>query len=199
MNKELIILFDLSGVLVELGGMPDFVKWTGMSTDDIGSQWLKSESVRSFERGHSSFEAFHAHFVKEWNVSISSKELFEAFESWVKSAIPGAIDLLSELSDKYTLACLTNTNPVQWPVVQRTIETHKYFKFQFASHEVGKIKPDSDAYEHVIDTLGVPAKNIIFLDDSLINVEAASEMGMKAFHVKGAIAARNALIANALL
>lgn len=199
MNRDLIILFDLSGVLVELGGMPDFIKWTGKSADDIGSHWLKSEAVRNFERGHISFEEFHANFVKEWNVSITCKGLFEAFESWVESAFPGAIDLLSELSGKYTLACLTNTNSVQWPVVQKTIETDKYFEHQFASHEVGKIKPDFEAYEHVINTLGTPAKNIIFLDDSVINVSAASEVGMKALHVKGAIAARNALLENALL
>lgn len=199
MNKELILLFDLSGVLVELGGMPDFVKWTGKSVDDIGALWLASPSTRNFERGHISFEEFHTNFVKEWNVSITSNDLFEAFESWVERAFPGAVDLLSELSNQYTLACLTNTNSVQWPIVQKTIEANKYFEYQFASHEVRKIKPDSEAYEHVIDTLGIPAKNIIFLDDSAINVKAACEVGMKAFHVKGAIAARNALIENALL
>ncbi len=111
------MLFDLSGVLVELGGMPDFVKWTGRSTADIGAHWLKSESVRSFERGFIGFEDVHALFVEEWDVDISCAALSGSFESWVEKAYPGALELLCDLAGRYTLACLTNTNSVQWPVV----------------------------------------------------------------------------------
>jgi glucose-1-phosphatase len=194
MNKDRIILFDLSGVLVELGGMPDFVKWTGKSTEDIGIHWLKSESVRDFERGNISFEEFYSIFVTEWKVKISYQELFESFESWVERAFPGAIDLLSELKNKYTLACLTNTNSVQWPVVRQTIEADKYFDYQFASHLMGKVKPDAEAYLHVVDTLGVSPDRIVFFDDSIMNVNSASYVGIKSIHVKGVDSVRDSLL-----
>ena len=60
MNEERIILFDLSGVLVELGGMPDFAKWTGMEKEEIIPRWLKSSSARDLERGYINFESFHS-------------------------------------------------------------------------------------------------------------------------------------------
>lgn len=193
MNEERIILFDLSGVLVELGGMHDFVKWTGMKKEEIIPRWLKSSSARDLERGYISFENFHSEFVKEWNVSLTRLELLSAFESWVKRAIPGAIELLEQLSDKYTLACLTNTNSLQWPIVQRTINSDKYFKYQFVSHEIGKVKPDSDIYQYVVNELGVAKEYLIFLDDSELNVKAAIDEGIESICVKSPNEAREAL------
>ena len=193
MNEERIILFDISGVLVELEGMSDFVKWTGMDKKEIIPRWLNSSSARDLERGYIDFESFYHEFVKEWNVTLNYQELHSVFESWVKRAIPGAIALLDELSDKYTLACLTNTNSVQWPVVQKTINSDKYFKHQFVSYEMGMVKPDSEIYEHVANELGCSKENIIFFDDSEMNVKAAIEVGIQPFLVKSPEAASDEL------
>jgi HAD superfamily hydrolase (TIGR01509 family) len=169
-----IILFDLSGVLVELGGMPDFVKWTGRTPSDIGSAWLTSESTRNFERGITDFSTFHKAFVDEWNVDISNSELESYFRQWVKAAYPETKNLLEELKGRLPLACLTNTNSIQWPVVKETIEADYFFDHQFVSHLMGKVKPDAEVYEHVIDSLQVPPSSIVFLDDSILNVEQAN-------------------------
>ena len=193
MNEERIILFDISGVLVELGGLPDFIKWTGMEKEEIIPRWLKSNSARDLERGYINFETFHSQFVKEWDVSLTYEELFSAFESWVKSEISGAIELLEELSGNYTLACLTNTNSVQWPVVQKTINCNKYFKHQFVSYELGKVKPDSNIYQYVLNELDIPKENIIFFDDSEMNVKAAIGEGIKSYMVKSPKEAYNVL------
>jgi HAD superfamily hydrolase (TIGR01509 family) len=185
--------------LVELGGMPDFIKWTGKSQEEIGSIWLGSNAVRDFERGYMSFKDFHGEFVKEWGVDISHDSLHQSFESWVKSAYPGSFDLLDDLSAHYELACLTNTNPVQWPIVHKTIKADRYFKSQYASHVIQKIKPDIEVYAHVVNSLGVQPKNIVFLDDSATNVNAAKEVGLQSFQVKGAQGAREVLVKNGFI
>ena len=109
MNSDTVILFDLSGVLVELGGMPDFIEWTGKTSDDIGALWLKSESVRSFERGHMSFDDFHKIFVKEWDV-----------------AIPGEVSVVSygntELTSYYSPG-ITSVD-CNYPMMAREIAEH---------------------------------------------------------------------------
>ena len=193
MNEKRIILFDLSGVLVELGGMSDFVKWTGMKKEEIIPRWLKSSSARDLERGFINFDSFYSEFIDEWDASVTYQELFSAFELWVKRAMPGAIELLDELSGKYTLACLTNTNSVQWPIVQKTINANKYFKHQFVSNELGKVKPDPDIFQHVVKKLNVPKEHIVFFDDSEMNVKAAINEGIESFHVKSPEEARNVL------
>lgn len=53
------------------------------------------------------------------------------------------------------------------------------FDHRFFSYDIGLIKPDPLIYHHCIQTLGVPAQDIIFIDDRAINVEAACALGMK--------------------
>lgn len=50
------------------------------------------------------------------------------------------------------------------------------------SCEIDTAKPDPRAYELAIETLGVQAPDITFIDDRQVNVEAAREAGMSAVH-----------------
>ena len=52
-------------------------------------------------------------------------------------------------------------------------------------HLTGRIKPDVDAFEHVLDSLGCPPAQVLFLDDNLLNVEAARSIGMHAARACG--------------
>jgi putative hydrolase of the HAD superfamily len=67
------------------------------------------------------------------------------------------------------------------------------FDSHFASHLTGRIKPDSDAFEHVVDSLGCSPAQVLFLDDNSINVEAAQRFGMHAVRVRGATETHGAL------
>ena len=60
------------------------------------------------------------------------------------------------------------------------------FNNHFVSHLTGRIKPDSDAFEHVVDSLGCMPAQVLFLDDNSLNVEAAQRFGMHAIRVRGA-------------
>jgi len=60
------------------------------------------------------------------------------------------------------------------------------FDNHFVSHLTGRIKPDSDAFEHVVDSLGCLPAQVLFLDDNALNVEAAQRFGMHAIRVCGA-------------
>jgi beta-phosphoglucomutase-like phosphatase (HAD superfamily) len=56
----------------------------------------------------------------------------------------------------------------------------------FASHLMGKIKPDAEAFEHVLESLDCQASQVLFLDDNGLNIEAARSIGMRAQLVRGA-------------
>ncbi len=60
------------------------------------------------------------------------------------------------------------------------------FDSHFISHLTGKIKPDADAFEHVVDSLGFMPGQVLFLDDNPLNVDAAQSFGMHAVRVRGA-------------
>ena len=47
------------------------------------------------------------------------------------------------------------------------------------SYQLGLAKPDAAIYKALLDRLGVPASETLFIDDRVVNVEAARRLGMK--------------------
>ena len=56
------------------------------------------------------------------------------------------------------------------------------FDLQMFSAEEGLMKPDRLFYERCLQKLGVSAQEALFIDDTLVNVEAARQLGMKTIH-----------------
>ena len=73
------------------------------------------------------------------------------------------------------------------------------FDNHFASHLTGKIKPDEEAFQHVLATLGFKGPEVLFLDDSQLNVATAKKVGMTAFLVQGPVEAEHALCETGVL
>jgi glucose-1-phosphatase len=190
------ILFDLGGVLVELTGAPILLSWIGnrMTPEDLWSMWLSSPVVRSFETGQSDPEVFANELIKEMTLPVSAEEFLREFTSWPKDLFPGALQLVRRIPRNYLRATLSNTNAMRWPRLMGEMRLGDVFDYHFASHLIGRIKPDEDAFQYVdedafqyvIETLGRRAREILFLDDNKLNVEAAKRIGMKAVQVRGA-------------
>ncbi len=78
---------------------------------------------------------------------------------------------------------LSNSNALHWPRVMGDMGLGPAFDRHFVSHLTGRIKPDADAFEHVVDSLGCMPAQVLFLDDNSLNVEAAQSFGMHAIRV----------------
>jgi len=59
------------------------------------------------------------------------------------------------------------------------------FSHQTFSHRLGIAKPDAAIYRHAVEGLGVPAGEILFVDDRQDNIEAARAEGMVAVQYLG--------------
>ena len=73
------------------------------------------------------------------------------------------------------------------------------FDNHFESHLTGRIKPDREAFEHVLQSLACDPAHVLFFDDNLLNIEAAHTLGMHAVQVRGLVEAQQALIALEIL
>ena len=60
------------------------------------------------------------------------------------------------------------------------IDHRSTFKAQFISCDMQLMKPSQECYLEVIRRIGLPAGEILFIDDNRTNVEAAREAGMQA-------------------
>jgi glucose-1-phosphatase len=196
-----VILFDLGGVLVELTGIPTLHSWTRnrMTTEELWVTWLSSPAVRAFETGRSSPVEFARALIGEMNLPLTTDEFLADFALWPRNLFPGAIDLVRCIPCDYTRAVLSNSNAMHWPRLMDEWGLGDVFDHQFGSHLIGKIKPDEEAFHHVIDKLDCDPAAIFFLDDNTLNIEAAQRVGMRAVQVKGVIDAHRALSEAGLL
>jgi glucose-1-phosphatase len=190
-----VVLFDIGGVLVELSGVPTMLAWMDnrITGEELMRLWLESPSVRAFETGRIAPETFVTELISEMSLPVEADDLVREFTRWPRGLFPGALDLIGRIPTKYTRATLSNTNALHWPRISQEFRLEEAFDHHFASHLTGRIKPDEDAFHHVTEKLQCDAEEVLFLDDSPVNVDVAASLGMKAVRVAGLAAAERAL------
>lgn len=179
-----VLLFDLGGVLVENVGFDrlNALLPAPLPVEELKTRWLTSTAVRAFETGACSVDRFAATLVEEWEIAVAPHEFIAAFASWPKGFYPGADELLSRLRKRYTLACLSNSNPIHW---ERFAGFHEHFDIRLSSHLLGEVKPDKACFERALQECQARPSQVAFFDDSLVNVTSARTLGIRAFHVNG--------------
>ena len=190
-----VILFDVGGVLVELGGVEALLGWMGptVSVEQLWPIWLRSPSVRAFETGRIEPMEFALGILAELKLDVAPQRFLESFAAWPTQPFPGALELIASIPARYQRALLSNSNTLHWPRVIDGMDFRSRFEHRFSSHLTGKIKPDAEAFEHVVETLGCQPAEVLFLDDNLLNVQAARSIGMQSQRVQGVEQARSAL------
>lgn len=96
---------------------------------------------------------------------------------------PPMIELLRELKGRgLRMAMLTN-NVKEWePHWRPMLPVDEIFETVVDSAFVGCRKPEPRIYEITLERLGLPAEQCLFVDDMLLNIEAARELGLNAVH-----------------
>ena len=188
MKQFEVILFDLGGVLVELTGAPTLHEWTEhkLNDNELWNLWITSPSVRAFETGRMTTEQFGAEIVKEMQLPVSGDTFIKVFSQWPSGLFSDVPDLISRLKENYTLACLSNSNELHWNRIMEEMAIKDLLDHHFSSHLIGKIKPDMDAFEHVLESLNCKPSDVLFVDDNEINVISVRTIGMCAHQVRGA-------------
>jgi len=194
-------LFDVGGVLVQLNGVETMLEWLGgrVTTDELWRMWLKSNPVRQFETGQIDAGEFAAGVTSEFGLPVGPGQFLEAFITWPSGLYPGTLEMLRRIPASYRRAILSNTNALHWPRVLNEMQLGAAFDSHFVSHLTGRIKPDPEAFEHVVESLGCAGGQVLFLDDNLMNVHAAQACGLRAIRVQGATEAQLALMEHGII
>lgn len=86
-----------------------------------------------------------------------------------------ALEVIEALAKEFTIGALTNGNAD----VYKT-DAADYFDFAFLAEEIGASKPAPDMFQAALDTVGVPASQIVHVgDDPEHDVLGAQQMGMR--------------------
>ncbi len=179
-RKYSAIVFDLGQVLIPFD-YQNFINSLNQLEAGLGERFINlyKENYhihRDFEKGKISEEDFIATMLK-WTENKISAEEFCRDWSDIFSLNEDVIGLLPILKEKYKLYLLSNTNSIHKRYGYQHYEFLKIFDKLFLSHEVGFVKPEKEIYQEIMKYSGIPAEELIFIDDIKEYVEAAKELG----------------------
>lgn len=86
-------------------------------------------------------------------------------------------DYLEKLKDRCDLYIFTSGSIQNAPEIAGDLK--KRFKEIYSAEQLGLNKKDPQAYEYLAKVLGLYSKEILFIDDSIGNIEAAKKAGLK--------------------
>ena len=185
------IIFDMGGVLVDL----DMDACRNAFKHDLGFDEIdkildpchQKGIIGDLEEGLVTAEEFRKYVLDRSREGATDHDVDEAFARILVGIHPSKIELLKKLSADYDIYMLSNNNPVALPYSERMFEEagfslKKDFRKCFISYQMKMLKPSDAFYKAVMKEIGLPADEMLFIDDSRKNVDAAIEAGLPAVH-----------------
>jgi HAD superfamily hydrolase (TIGR01509 family) len=165
------VIFDCFGVLATDGWLP--FKRTYFAHDAALMQQA-SDLNKQNDAGLKSYEDF----IKEVSelAGVRQHVTLDAIENNVPNA--ELFNYIKTLKSRYKIAMLSNAGD-NWLSELFTPEQVALFDQIALSYETGFIKPRPEAYQVILDRLGVPASDCVFIDDQPAYGEAAKDVGMQ--------------------
>ena len=180
-----VVVFDLGGVLIDWD--PRHMYRSVFEDEDEMELFLAEVATLEWNARHDE--------GRRWEVGVAllSAEhpdkadlisaYWERWEEMLAGPIQGTVDILSELRDDgREIHAITNWSGQTFPIARERYEFLDWFGEIVVSGEEKIIKPDPGIYEILLDRIGRPAGDCIFIDDSIRNIETATALGFHSIH-----------------
>lgn len=181
------IIFDFGDIFINLDkqGTINSLKKLGLSewNEDLNQLNL------SFEKGQVSEENFLLGIQKHIPTA-SIDEIVSAWNAVLLDFPLGRLEFLQNLSKKYRLLLLSNTDSIHINTFEREngvsfySDFYQCFEKVYFSFEMGMRKPDAEIFNFVLKAHNLVAKRTLFVDDKKENTDAALTLGMQVWNLQ---------------
>jgi HAD superfamily hydrolase (TIGR01509 family) len=183
------IIFDLGRVLVQVDFRRGiFRHYTGdpQAADDLHvmETLFADQTFIDYATGRIQPYSFYQQIRDRYRLTLS----FEDFVGeWCEVIVPmaGMAELVAELSGRYKLGLLSDTDPLHWQTCRQRFPFLHLFQHPTLSFETGWLKPDQRCYQRAAENAGSAVQSCLFIDDREVNVLGAHSAGMPAIQFKG--------------
>jgi glucose-1-phosphatase len=182
------ILYDFGGVIIEIDFDWIFGRWAelaGVSLARVKKRFSHGQAYQRHERGEIEIGEYFSALRTELGLDLDNAQLIDGWQRVFGPEHPEVVWMLRTLEGRVPQYLLSNTNAAHYDYFR-----HRYARALapldrlFASCEMGTRKPEPQAFEHVSRAIGVPTGRILFLDDTVANLEGARALGMRTVHVR---------------
>jgi putative hydrolase of the HAD superfamily len=182
------LLFDLGGVLVEVDWGRAFSAWSaasGVPAAALAQRFRRDAAYEAHECGALSDSDFFSALKESLHLEISDHHLLAGWNAILGEPFPGVAELLSRAAAQVPVHVFSNTNlahVTHWRPRYRALLSP--VSEVIVSCELGRRKPDPEAFRLAAARIGVEPRRIAFFDDLEENAAGARAAGMRGFHVR---------------
>ena len=183
------VIFDIGGVLVNLNMdrcLRAFKERAGFEDiEEYLDMYHQRGFIKDLESGESTEEQFYASALSHCRPGTTAKTVAECFCEFLDGVNDEKIELINRLKGHYDLYLLSNNNPISMRDIAELFKSlgipfEETFKDLFISSEMKMLKPSAEIYREVIRRTGLQPGEILFIDDSMKNIDAALAQGIRA-------------------
>ena len=182
------IVFDIGGVLIGL----DMERCIHAFQDILGYERItqlldpyhQKGIYGDMEGGLISADEFRSRVLAESRPGCRPADVDRCMGALLDGMTKDTVATVKALETRYPLYLLSNNNPIAMGLInaefrRNGIDPATTFKDQFISSEMRLLKPSREIYDAAVRRIGLPAGEILFIDDNHTNVAAAREAGLQ--------------------
>ncbi|MFP7365213.1 HAD family phosphatase [Corynebacterium callunae] len=185
-SKTQTYLFDLYGVLLKLDAPGQLER----VFKAVGEQGKEAKLQEVYEELRPDLDAGRVNEINYWNQIqlraqlefLDPQEAISADYQGLEEADPAMVEFVLELKNAgHRIGILSNIPHGLAEIVKHhNAAWLDQLDAMILSCDIGAAKPEPAAFHAALAALNVPAAEIMFIDDRLVNVEAAREEGLQA-------------------
>lgn len=182
------VVFDMGGVMLRLDinrSIEAFKQQAGF--EEIGEYlnvFHQKGFVGELEAGRITADEFVDECLRHSRPGTSRETVLACFDAFLDGLNMDVVNFIQEIAPRYDLYILSNNNPLSSARFAELMEAagvpvDRYFKKCFFSYRLHQLKPFPEIYQSTIEGIGLPPEEILFIDDSATNIEAAARAGLR--------------------
>jgi len=185
-KKIKTLLFDFGDVFINLDKSATAEKLVEFGLEDFNDEMNLHN--QTYEVGNISSNSFISYYENSIE-NASAEAITEAWNGILLDFPAHRLDFLKELKEKgeFQLILLSNTNDLHISWVKEHVKFYEEFKSCFdafyLSHEIHLRKPNSEIYEFILNRHHLKPEEILFIDDTKENTDAAKNLGINVWNI----------------
>jgi glucose-1-phosphatase len=194
-NKQKIknIIFDWGGVITNINYQSTIDAFSALGFENFSEFFThdhQKDIFKLFEVGKIEPGALRDEIRKFLPGSATDNQIDTAWCAMLRDTPNERLELINKLRGKFKLYLLSNTNQIHADycmshlIKTSNINFLSLFEKIYLSHQIHLRKPNREIYEYVLSDSKLIPSETLFVDDTEINTDVASTLGIQSFYLK---------------